>query len=200
MRQAKLRAVHPLKRRKYRYTPPALSSPNRLEQDFSSKRPDARWVTDITQIQTHEGWLYLAVVEDLYSRMVVGWSMQKSMTKDIVLDAITAAIWRRSPKAPVIIHSDQGSQYGSDSWSRFCKEHNLVSSMSRRGNCFDNAAMESFISTLKRERVRGKIYKTRNIAKTEIFEYIETFYNPKRRHSYLGNVSPLQFELTNQAN
>ena len=194
MRADKIKALRSFKRRRYCYTKPSEAAPNILEQDFSANAPNKRWVTDITQIQTYQGWLYLAIVEDLYSRMVVGWSMQSSMRQDLVLDALLMAVWKRDPQGNVIIHSDQGSQYGSDAWKRFCRDHNLVLSMSRRGNCYDNAVLESFNSTLKKERVRGKIYKTRNEARADIFEYIETFYNPRRRHSYLGNISPVQFE------
>ena len=116
------------------------------------------------------------------------------MKTDLVLDAILMAVWKRQPEFDVIIHSDQGTQYGAEDWQRFCKDHKLIPSMGRRGNCWDNAAMESFNGTLKKERVRGKIYRTRSQAKTEIFEYIEFFYNKKRKHSYLGYKSPEQFE------
>jgi putative transposase len=138
--------------------------------------------------------LYVTIVEDLFSRMVVGWSMQATMSKDLVLDAILMAVWKRRPQKDVLIHSDQGSQYGSDAWLRFCKDHQLLPSMSRRGNCYDNAALESFNGALKKERVRGRTYRTRAEAKADIFEYIELFYNPKRRHSYLDYVSPVKFE------
>jgi putative transposase len=138
--------------------------------------------------------LYVTIVEDLFSRMVVGWSMQATMSKGLVLDAILMAVWKRRHQKDVLIHSDQGSQYGSDAWLRFCKDRQLLPRMSRRGNCYDNAALESFIGALKKERVRGRTYKTRAEAKADIFEYIELFYNPKRRHSYLGYVSPMKFE------
>lgn len=194
MRLSKLKALRTYKQRRRRYGMPSTVSPNLLGQEFKAESVNEKWVTDITQIRTYEGWLYLAVVEDLYSRRVVGWSMQSNMRKDLVLDAILMAVWRRYPENDVIIHSDQGSQYGSDSWIRFCKDHGLIPSMSRRGNCYDNAALESFNGTLKKERVRGRIYRTRGEAKADIFEYIEMFYNPKRRHSYIGNVSPVRFE------
>jgi len=194
MRKNKLRASRKYKRKRFIYGKPSIVYPNLLQQDFSAKVANERWVTDITQIRTFEGWLYLAIIEDLFSRMVVGWSMQASMKTDLVLDAILMAVWRRRPAKDVIIHSDQGGQYTSDSWQRFCRDHGLIPSMSRRGNCFDNATVESFNSTLKKERIRGKIYKTRNEARAEIFDYIEMFYNPKRRHSYIGNISPLKFE------
>lgn len=194
MKKEGLVAVRSYKRKYQRYLKPSVLSPNLLKQDFTAQNPNERWVTDITHVRTHEGWLYVAIVEDLFSRMVVGWSMQSTMKKDLVLDAILMAVWRRRPKFDVVIHSDQGSQYGSDAWIKFCKDHKLVPSMSRRGNCYDNAAMESFNGTLKKERIRGRIYPTRGEAKADIFEYIEIFYNPKRKHSYLGNKSPMQFE------
>ena len=200
MRLGKLRAIRTYKQRRMRYFKPSVVSPNLLERRFSAESPNEKWVTDITQVRTYEGWLYVAIVEDLFSRRVVGWSMQSNMGKDLVLDAVLMAVWRRRPHKDVLIHSDQGSQYGSDAWLRFCEDHGLVTSMSRRGNCHDNAAMESFNGTLKKERVRGRIYGTRNEARADIFDYIEMFYNPKRRHSYLGNVSPMKFEeLTKQA-
>jgi len=194
MRLNDLRAVRTYKQRHHRYFKPSVLSPNLLERQFVAESPNEKWVTDITQVRTHEGWLYVAIVEDLFSRMVVGWSMQSNMGRDLVLDAVLMAVWKRRPHKDVLIHSDQGSQYGSDAWKRFCNDHGLVTSMSRRGNCYDNAAMESFNGTLKKERVRGRIYETRNEARADIFDYIEMFYNPKRRHSYLGNVSPMKFE------
>ncbi len=173
---------------------PSIIAPNRLQREFTVDTPDRAWVTDITYIRTWQGWLYLAVVLDLYSRKVVGWSMKPSLEKDLVVDAILMAVWRRRPKGNVMIHSDQGSQYGSDAWLRFCREHHLQPSMSRRGNCWDNAVAESFFSSLKKERIKKRIYKTREIARADVFDYIEVFYNRKRRHSHLGGVSPEAFE------
>jgi putative transposase len=173
---------------------PSTIAPNRLQRRFTVDHPDHAWVTDITYIRTWEGWLYLAVVMDLHSRMIIGWSMQPTLARDVVLDALLMAVWRREPRQPVIVHSDQGSQYGSDDWIRFCKAHRLDPSMSRRGNCWDNAVAESFFSSLKKERVRKKVYRTRALAKADIFEYIEMFYNRTRRHSHLGGVSPETFE------
>jgi putative transposase len=173
---------------------PSLVAPNTLNRAFSVPEPDVAWVTDITYIRTWQGWLYLAVVLDLYSRKVIGWSMKPSMHRDLVLDAVMMAVWRRKPKSSVIIHSDQGSQYGSDDWVRFCKTHNLNPSMSRRANCWDNAVAESFFSSLKKERIKKRIYKTRELARADIFDYIEVFYNRSRRHSHLGGVSPEAFE------
>jgi putative transposase len=194
MQQAKLISIRGYRRPRYKSGKPAIASPNRLQQQFTVNQPDIAWVTDITYIRTYEGWLYVAVVIDLYSRSVVGWSMKPTMATEIVLDALLMAVWRRKPKRPVIIHSDQGSQFGSDDFARWCKDNNLVPSMSRRGNCYDNAVAESFFSNLKKERVKRKIYTTREEAKSEIFEYIEVFYNRIRRHSHLNQLSPMVFE------
>jgi putative transposase len=169
---------------------PSIIAPNRLQREFTVEHPDRAWVTDITYIRTWQGWLYLAVVLDLFARKVVGWSMKPTLAKELVLDAILMAVWRRKPTSTVIVHSDQGSQYGSDDWLRFCREHNLDPSMSRRGNCWDNAVAESFFSSLKKERIKKRIYKTRELARADIFDYIEVFYNRQRRHSHLGGVSP----------
>jgi len=151
------------------------------------------WVTDITYIRTWEGWLYLAVVMDLFSRKIVGWSTRPTIARELVLDAVLMAVRRRRPRRTVI-HSDQGSQYVSDDWRRFCKTNGLEPSMSRRGNCWDNAVAESFFSSLKKECIKKKIYRTRELAKNEISDYIDSFYNPTRRHSHLGGVSPEEFE------
>jgi len=173
---------------------PSIIAPNRLQREFTVEQPDTVWVTDITYIRTWQGWLYLAVVVDLYSRMVVGWSMKPTLARELVLDALIMAVWRRRPKSRVMIHSDQGSQYGSDDWLRFLKANNLEPSMSRRGNCWDNAVAESFFSSIKKERIKKRIYKTRDLAKADVFDYIESFYNRSRRHSHLGGVSPEAFE------
>jgi putative transposase len=195
MSEAKLKSIRGYKKPRHHSGKPAIAAPNRLSQQFTMPKPDAAWVTDITYIRTYEGWLYLAVVIDLYSRSVVGWSMKPTMKTDIVLDALLMAIWRRKPKQPVIIHSDQGSQFASDDFSRWCKDNRLIPSMSRRGNCYDNAVAESFFSSLKKEIIKKKIYATRQDAQSEIFEYIEVFYNRKRRHSHLNQLSPMAFEL-----
>lgn len=194
MNQAKIRSLRGYRRPRHVSGKPAVVSPNRLQQQFTFGQPGTAWVTDITYIRTYEGWLYLAVVIDLYSRTVVGWSMKSSMATEIVLDALLMAVWRRKPKQPVIIHSDQGSQFGSDDFARWCKDNRLIPSMSRRGNCYDNAVAESFFSSLKKEIIKRKIYTTREEAKSEIFEYIEVFYNRKRRHSHLNQMSPMEFE------
>ncbi len=172
----------------------SIVSPNRLQRQFNPDAPDERWVTDITYIRTHEGWLYLAVVVDLFSRKIIGWSMQSRMTKDIVLNALLMAVWRRNPRKQVLVHSDQGSQYTSHEWQSFLKSHDLEGSMSRRGNCHDNAVAESFFQLLKRERIKKKIYGTREEARSDIFDYIEMFYNSKRRHGSSNQMSPTEYE------
>lgn len=171
-----------------------IVTPNRLNRVFNTEQPNQAWVTDVTYIKTHEGWLYLAVVVDLFSRRVIGWSMQQRMTKELVLDALLMAIWRRKPKQKVVVHSDQGSQYTSHDWSSFLKSNNLEGSMSRRGNCHDNAVAESFFQLLKRERIKRKIYSNRAEARRDVFDYIEMFYNSKRRHSSNDQLSPVEYE------
>ncbi|QIL69011.1 IS3 family transposase [Diaphorobacter sp. HDW4B] len=173
---------------------PAIVAPNHLQRRFAAAEPNQAWVTDITYIRTHEGWLYLAVVVDLFSRQVVGWSMGSRIDTGLVLDALLMALWRRRPKLPVMVHSDQGSQFTGHDWQGFLRDHNLVSSMSRRGNCHDNAVAESFFQLLKRERIRRQIYPTRDEARADVFNYIEMFYNPKRRHGTAGDISPVEFE------
>ena len=194
MREHRIRAIRGYQSPRHRYGKPAQLAPNRLEQNFNVDRSDKVWVSDITYIRTWQGWLYLVVVIDLFSRKVVGWSMKPTLAKELVLDALIMALWRRKPQGEVIVHSDQGSQYSSGEWHRFCRLHHLISSMSRRGNCYDNAVAESFFSSLKKERIRKKIYRTREEARAEVFDYIEVFYNRARRHSHLGGVSPDAFE------
>lgn len=173
---------------------PSIIAPNRLQRQFTVDAPNTVWVTDITYIRTWQGWLYLAVVVDLFARKVVGWSMKPSLSRELAMDALLMAVWRRKPVSSVIVHSDQGSQYGSDDFKRFCQANNLEPSMSRRANCWDNAVAESFFSSLKKERIRKRIYKTRDLARADIFDYIEIFYNRTRRHSHLGGISPEAFE------
>jgi putative transposase len=194
MRQAQLRSVRGYKRPRYKVGMPAPTAPHLLQREFTVAQPDQVWVTDITYIRTYEGWLYLTVVIDLYSRAMVGWSMKSTMATELVLDALMMAVWRRRPKTPVMIHSDQGSQFGSDDFSRWCKDNQLVPSMSRRGNCWDNAVAESFFSNLKKERIKRRIYASRQEAKSDVFDYIEGFYNRVRRHSHLDQMGPLAFE------
>ncbi len=173
---------------------PSLVIDNTLARQFDVEAPDRVWVTDITYIRTMEGFAYLAVVIDLYSRPVVGWSMQSRQTSDVVLQALHMAIWRRKPKSRVLIHSDQGSQFTSMDWTAFIRAHNLEHSMSRRGNRHDNVVAESFFSSLKRERIRRRTYKTRQEARQDVFDYIEMFYNPVRKQVRNGVLSPVQFE------
>jgi putative transposase len=173
---------------------PSLVVDNTLNRQFEVDAPDRIWVTDITYIRTLEGFAYLAVVIDLYSRRVVGWAMQSRQTTDLVLQALLMAVWRRKPKNRVLIHSDQGSQFTSMDWASFLRAHNLAHSMSRRGNCHDNAVAESFFNLLKRERIRRRTYKTRAEARRDVFDYIEMFYNPTRKHARNGMLSPVDFE------
>lgn len=191
---AQLRSMGGYKRPRYRVGMPATTAPNLLQREFTVAQPDQVWVTDITYIRTYEGWLYLTVVIDLYSRAVVGWSMKSTMATELVRDALMMAVWRRRPKNPVMIHSDQGSQFGSDEFNRWCKDNHLVPSMSRRGNCWDNAVAESFFSNLNKERIKRRIYASRQEVKSDVFDYIEGFYNRVRRHSHLDQMSPLAFE------
>lgn len=174
---------------------PAIVAENKLEQQFQVSAPDQVWVTDITYIKTHEGWLYLCVVIDLFSRRVVGWSAQSRITTDLALQALLMAVWRRKPEGKVMVHSDQGSQFTSREWQTFLHQHNLEPSMSRRGNCHDNAVAESFFQLLKRERIRRRTYPTRDDARRDVFDYIEMFYNPKRKHTNNGMLSPVDFEI-----
>jgi len=172
----------------------ATVAPNLLNREFNVTQPNAVWVTDITYVRTYEGWLFVAVVIDLFSRQVVGWSMSERINTDLALDAVIMACWRRNPKENVIVHSDQGCQYTSYDWRSMLEVNNLTASMSRKGNCWDNACAESFFGLLKRERIRRKIYATREDGKADIFNYIELFYNPVRRHGYNDDLSPAEFE------
>jgi putative transposase len=167
---------------------------NLLAREFNAPAPNRKWVADFTYIWTAEGWLYVAVVLDLYSRRAVGWSMSASMTAELVIDALTMALWRRGRPKELLHHSDRGSQYTSEQCQRLMLEHGVTCSLSRSGNVWDNAAMESFLSTLKTERTAGKVYRTRDAARADVFDYIERFYNPRRRHSTLGYLSPVDFE------
>jgi len=170
-------------------------APNRLQQVFHTEEKNQAWVSDTTFIRTRQGWLYLAVVLDLYSRQVIGWSMSARNDSTLVMDALTMAIWRRGTcTTHVIVHSDQGSTYASQHYQQALKENGLVCSMSRKGECYDNAVAESFFGTLKTELVDDEDYKTREQAKQSIFEYIEVFYNRVRRHSFLDYMNPVAFE------
>ena len=168
---------------------------NVLDRQFTADRPNQKWVADFTYIWTAEGWLYVAAVIDLFSRRVVGWSMSDTMTAQLGTDALIMAIWRRGKPDALLHHSDQGSQYTSEQFQRLMADNGVTCSMSRSGNVWDNAAMESFFSSLKTERIGKKVYRTRGQAKADVFDYIECFYNPTRRHSTLGYLSPIDFEM-----
>ncbi|CAQ44083.1 IS3 family transposase [Stenotrophomonas maltophilia] len=184
----------------YGRRPRPLSGPvgsvakNVLARGFKVSEPNRAWVTDITYIRTYDGFLYLAVVLDLFSRQVVGWATRPTQHTDLVLQALLAAVWRRKPSPGLLLHSDQGTQFTSEDWQSFLREHDIVCSMSRRGNCHDNAAMESFFQLLKRERIKRRIYSNHDEARADVFQYIEMFYNPKRRHSSNDGLSPVEFE------
>lgn len=167
---------------------------NVLEQDFAAEVPDTKWAADITYIPTDEGWLYLSVVLDLSSRRVVGWAMKPTLGRALATDALEMGLRKRSPDEGLIHHSDRGCQYASEDQQGLLEESCVIGSMSRRGNCLDNAPVESFFGTLKTERVRRRRYQTRSEARRDLFQYIEVFYNRKRLHSALGYVSPVEFE------
>lgn len=198
----RLMQVNALKARpRRRYLPPdtgerrrSAIAPNVLDRQFHASAPNTKWIADFTYIWTAEGWLYVSAVIDLFSRRVVGWSMSTSMTAQLVADALVMAIWRRGKPDALLHHSDQGSQYTSEQFSSLMADNGVTCSMSRSGNVWDNAAMESFFSSLKTERTARKTYHTRSQAKADVFDYIERFYNPIRRHSTLGYISPIEFE------
>jgi putative transposase len=173
---------------------------NVLARDFDPPRPNVAWSADITYIPTADGWLYLAVVEDLFSRMIVGWSMDETMTSRLAVDALDMALRRRLPGAGLLAHSDRGSQYASEHYQRLLGQHGITCSMSRRADCWDNAPVESFFASLKRELVHDERYTTREQAKASIFEYVEAFYNRVRLHSSLGFLSPEEFERSHNPN
>ena len=174
--------------------PDAAVAANVRDRAFQAPAPNRKWIADFTYIWTAEGWLYVAAVLDLFSRRVVGWSMSATMTAQFVADALMMAIWRRGKPEALLHHSDRGSQYLSEQFQRLMADYGIVCSMSRAGNVWDNAAMESFFSSLKTERTARKTYRTRNQAKADVFDYIERFYNPRRRHSTIGYLSPMEFE------
>lgn len=193
MRQAGLRALHGDRTRRKMAGKPSVLIPNVLERQFTVTKPNAAWVTDITCIRTWQGWLHLAVVMDLFSRKIIGWSTDATLRRELVLDAVPRAVRRRRPKA-TLIHSDQGTQYGSDAWRRFCKSNRLEPSMSRKGNCRGNAVAESFFGSLKKERIKKHIHRSRDVAIADVADCIDDFHDAQRRHGHLGGVSPDQFE------
>jgi len=194
MRSNKLKAQIGYKRRYIKGGKTATIAGNILERNFNPTKPNERWVSDITYVRTYEGFLYVAMVLDLFSRRIVGWSMDKNIDRHLVINALLMAVCSRRPKGKVLVHSDQGSQYGSADYLALMKTNNLEPSMSRRGNCHDNAVAESFFATFKKRVTKKKIYTTREEAKREIFNFIEMFYNPVKRHSHTGGVSPVKFE------
>lgn len=195
MKSAKISSQRGYKRhRGFRSGELSQAASNKLNRQFNVEKPNQFWVTDFTYIRTYEGWLYLTVVIDLFSRQVIGWSMKSNPRARLVIDALLMAVWRRKPTSRVLVHSDQGVQYTCSDWRKFLAENNLEASMSRRGNCHDNAVAESFFSLLKTERIKRRIYLTREEARSDIFDYIELFYNPCRRHSSNGGVAPNVFE------
>jgi len=203
-RVARLMRVHGIRAktvRKFKVTTDSKHNlpvaPNLLNRQFTVGRPNAVWVSDITYIWTSEGWLYLAGIVDLYSRQVVGWAMSSRIDSQLTLSALRQAIARRHPNRGVLHHSDQGKQYAADDYRDLLINHGMVASMSRTGDCWDNAVMESFFGTLKTEMVYFEKFSSREEAATKIFEYIEVFYNRQRRHSTLGQISPVEFERRN---
>ncbi len=183
-------------KRRFRVTTKRGLAPaaNLLDQNFSAEHMNERWASDTTFIWTRQGWLYLAVVMDLYSRRIVGWSMSRHNNRHLVLNALHMALGQREPEGNLIHHSDRGAQYLSDDFQLLLKRNSITCSLSGKGSCYDNAVVESFFASLKRERVKRRKYRTRDEARADIFDYIERFYNRERRHGYVGNISPVQFE------
>ena len=171
-----------------------VTASNLLEQDFSAETTNRRWASDTTFIWTGQGWLYLAVVMDLYSRRIVGWSMSQRNSRHLVHNALSMALSQRHVEGELIHHSDRGAQYLSDDFQALLKKHGISCSLSGAGSCYDNAVVESFFASLKRERIKRRKYRTRDQARADVFDYIERFYNRQRRHSYVGNISPVEFE------
>jgi len=170
------------------------AAPDQIQRRFKTNAPNRAWVSDTTFIATRQGWLYLAVILDLYSRQVIGWAMSDRNDRQLVSSALTMAVWRRGMVKHVIVHSDQGSTYASSDYQQLLNQHHLICSMSRKGECLDNAVAESFFGTLKAELVADEDYKTKDEARASLFHYIETFYNRRRRHSFLDYLSPVEFE------
>lgn len=201
MRQAHLQARHKRRRLPIDWGVRAehCIAPNVLDRQFEADGPNRKWAADFTYLWSTEGWLYVAVVIDLFSRKAVGWSMQSTMTAQLVTDALMMALWRRGKPNELLHHSDQGSQYTSEEFQRLLAGQGIECSMSKKGDCWDNAVIESFFSSLKTEKTSRKRYQTRDEVRADVFDYIERFYNPRRRHSTLGHVSPDQFEKVQMA-
>ncbi len=197
-RRMRLAGLRARPRRRRRPTAPtstaSITAANVLARDFAAPGPNQKWVADFTYVWTAEGWLFVAVVLDLFSRRIIGWAMRSTMATQLVTDALVMAVWRRGTSQAVVHHSDRGSQYTSEHFQRLLGELGITCSMSRAGNVWDNSAVESFFSSLKTERTSRRTYRTRAAARADIFEYIERFYNPVRRHSTLGYVSPMEYE------
>jgi len=195
MRQA---GLQPKTRRKFKATTNSKHKlpihENHLQREFKPKQINQSWSSDITYVWTHEGWLYLAVIMDLYSRKIIGWAMDSRMTDNLVINALKMALFRRKIASDLLLHSDRGSQYASRNYQALLKQHGIKCSMSRKANCWDNAAMESFFRSLKVESIYHETFKTREEAKTNIFDYIEIFYNRQRSHSTLNYLSPHDYE------
>jgi len=199
-RLMRLNGIQSKRKRKYRRTTDSRHtypiSPNHVSREFTVRRPNTVWVSDVTYIWTSEGWLYLAGIIDLYSRMVIGWSMDRHLTSQLTLAALRQAVNRRDVQPGLIHHSDRGGEYAAGAYRSVLSEHGVIGSMSRKGDCWDNAVMESFFATLKTEMIYHERFVTRDEARIKIFEYIEVFYNRQRRHSTLGYTSPAEFEAT----
>jgi transposase InsO family protein len=197
-RLMRLRGLRAKQSRRYKSTTKRnkahQAAPNRLQRDFEADRPDQKWLADITYIATLEGWLYLAAILDLYSRRIVGWAMSDRMTSDLTISALNMALQQRQPATGLIHHSDQGSQYTDQAYQALLKDYDIRASMNGVGTWYDNAPMESFFGTLKSEWLHHYVYHTRNQAKSDVFFYIESFYNRRRRHSSLDYLSPVAYE------
>lgn len=198
LRLMRLNQLSPKTKRKFKMTTDSNHQrpiyENKLQRQFHAPEPNQRWVSDITYVATQAGWLYLAVIMDLFSRKIIGWSMSDRMQETLVMDALKMALFRRKVSSYLMLHSDRGSQYASHNFQRLLHAHGIECSMSRRGNCWDNSAMESFFRSLKTECIYHENFQSREEARKTIFEYIEVFYNQQRRHSYLKYQSPADYE------
>jgi len=194
MRSMNIKAMIGSKKKHAKYGKPSVLANNLLKQDFDVGLPNVAWVTDITYIWTSEGWLYLCVILDLFARRIVGWDTGSQQKTKLILSALGKAVRQRKPSPNLVVHSDQGTQFTSYAWRGELLKNDMIMSNSRRGNCFDNAVAENFFSLIKREAIQNTVFKTREEVRCIIFEYIEMFYNPTRQHSYLGGLSPAEYE------